>query len=111
MSFGNGTAPPGSAKTKITMRIPFNDILVQFSSPDAAIEAQWARLFAGWPSAKEDAVIDITLHLELADALPALPANPHFSATPNAIPERPLFWRCTRRKGKASFCIFWMGPG
>lgn len=88
------------------MRIPFNDILVQFSSPDAAIEAQWARLFAGWPSAEEDAFIDITLHLELADALPALPASPPFFSDAQRYPGEAAILEVYQAEGECVILYF-----
>ncbi len=59
------------------MHILFNDIHVQLTSPDAAIQAQWARLFAGWSPANGRSS-HIILHLKLSNTLPPLPTQPPF---------------------------------
>ena len=61
------------------MHIQFNDIHVQLTSSDAEIQAQWARIFAGWPPANGRSP-HIILHLEPTNTLPPLPAQtPFFS--------------------------------
>jgi hypothetical protein len=61
----------------VDLHLRFNNLHVQLSSPDAAVQAQWARLFAGWPTADSQPP-DIILRLELSDKLPDLPVSPPF---------------------------------
>ena len=67
------------------MHVRFNNIHVHLSSPDAQIQAQWARIFTGWPQA-ESSSPDIVLYLELANELPNLPKNPPFFSDSNHYP-------------------------
>lgn len=59
------------------MHLLFNNIQVQLSSPDSEINAQWARIFTGWPQANGRSP-DIILNLKVADKLPNLPTQPPF---------------------------------
>lgn len=62
------------------MHILFNDIHIQLNSPDDQIQAQWARIFSGWPQTPSTNSPDIVLNLELANELPPVPETaPFFS--------------------------------
>ena len=67
------------------MHIRFNNIHVQLTSPDSRIQAQWARIFAGWPPANSQSP-DIVLDLELVDTLTNVPTNPPFFSDSHHYP-------------------------
>lgn len=84
-AFSGSGIPWQHNENKNDMRVLFNNIHVELSSPDQAIQTQWARIFAGWPQANNKSA-HLILHLELADTLPTLPTTPPFFSDSHHYP-------------------------
>ncbi len=67
------------------MNILFDDIHVQLKSPDPEIQAQWKRIFAGWPQGNGRSP-QIILKLKLVNTLPNLPLDPPFFSDSHRYP-------------------------